>query len=125
MKTPPSIDTPLHEPLPKGGGASISILTTAKRLRRLQELARQLNVRRPGGCPSLGALLDAIYHGQIALRRRDDPEGRQFWLGMEEPEIVQRKLPDWHVGTAEQHRKAGALGRGPVKDPRCPDDWRD
>jgi len=121
MKTPPSIEKPLEEPPAKGGVAQ-NIVTTAKRLKRLQQLARMLNVRRPGGSPSVGAMLDAIYHGQIVLRRRDDPLHREFWLTMEEPEIVQRKLPAWHVGTAEQHRQAGALGR-PVTDPRCPGDW--
>ena len=83
------------EPLPKGGVPQ-SIQTTAKRLKKLQGLARLLNVRRPGGSPSVGALLDAIYHGQIVLRRRDDPEARQFWLGMES---------------------------GPRPDPRCPGEW--
>lgn len=124
MKTPPSIEKPLEEP-PARGGVPQSIQTTAKRLKRLRGLARLLNVRRPGGSPSVGALLDAMYHGQIVLRRRDDAEGREFWLGMEEPEIVGRTLPAWHVGTAEQHRQAGALRPGPVEDPRCPGDWKE
>lgn len=97
MKGPARIERAHIEPQVKGG-LPRSLQTTEKRLKRLKEVARMLNVRRcPEGSPSVGALLDAIYHGKVALRRRDDPEGREFWIGME--------------------------SGSPAADPRCPGDW--
>ena len=101
MKTPPRIEQAHIEPQCKGGIPQ-SIQTTAKRFKRLKELARLLNVRRCAeGSPSVGALVDAIYHGKIVLKRRDDPQEREFWVGMED------KPPQL------------------AADPRCPDDWKD
>jgi len=97
---PPYIETALIEPAVQSAFPQM-LLTTPKRMKKLKELARGLNVRRmPEGSPSAGALMDAIACGRIVLRRRDDPERREFCTGM---------------------NQAGP--RSPVGDRRCPGDW--
>lgn len=77
----PKIDKPLYEER-QTRGINTSIQVSSERVKRvIDEVVGPMNIRRPKGSPSVGALIDAIFHGKVALVRRDDPEGREYWVG--------------------------------------------
>lgn len=76
-----------------------TVRTTAHRATKVALLAEELGVRRsvPGrSMASVGALLEAIAAGKVALVRLDDPERQMVAAGM---------------------------GAPATEDPRCPREW--
>jgi hypothetical protein len=74
---PPLITEPLIIPT-KDSGIFWSPQLRQRHCDTLKELARWLGLRRPSGRITPELLLDAIINGQIALRRIDDPQSREF-----------------------------------------------
>lgn len=82
MKTDrPFADHPLYVPRCERGERHTVSLTKERAEKIVAEVAGPLNVRRPGGTPSLAALLDAIATGKLAVVRRDDVMERATYVG--------------------------------------------
>lgn len=99
----PVIAEPLVEERCARGQLATILVPMERCVKIVRDLAAPMNVRRARGTASLGALLDAISLGKIALRRRDDPEQREFYVGM------------------RPHKPSPA--RPPKEHPRCPGEW--
>jgi hypothetical protein len=84
---------------PRTGNQDWTVRTTMERATKVAMLAEQLGVRRivPGkSMASVGALLESIAAGKVAVVRLDDPQRQLVWAGM---------------------------GAPAAEDPRCPKDW--
>lgn len=84
---------------PRTGKQDWTVRTTMERAAKVAQLAERLGVRRivPGkSMASVGALLEAMAAGKVALVRLDDPQRQLVWAGM---------------------------GAPAAEDPRCPKDW--
>ena len=98
-RTIPKIDRPLYEER-QTRGINTAIQVNSERVKRvIEEVVGPMNVRRPKGSASVGALIDAIFHGKVALVRRDDTEARGDWVGKAWP--VERQQGAGHRGCPE------------------------
>lgn len=75
------IRKPLEVPVCDRGLTTAVTVASLRVERIVQDVVRPMNVRRPKGGCTVGALLDAIFKGEVKLVRRDDPEEREFWVG--------------------------------------------
>ena len=102
MSAPPQIRVPLQVERCRNGEKRLVWLSPAH-WRALEELARALNVKRPGVKGLLsrrgGALLEALASGKLVVKRADDGAERKF--------------------------RAGQCSAAVAADRRCPDDWED
>ena len=97
-RTIPKIDRPHYEER-QTRGINTAIQVNSERVKRvIEEVVGPMNLRRPKGSPSVGALIDAIFHGKVALVRRDDTEAREYWVGkswpVERPGAGHRGCPE-------------------------------
>lgn len=84
---------------PRPGKQDWTVRTTMERATKVALLAEQLGVRRivPGkSMASVGALLEAVAAGKVALVRLDDPRRQLVWAGMRTPATEDPRHPkDW------------------------------